>query len=76
MEIHLCRRQKAHKIKIKPPELTLMKKMTLKTIAIFDTALGSFISPATGRHPFVLIALALAGFALLPVAEGITARKK
>jgi trimeric autotransporter adhesin len=43
--------------------------MTFKTIATFDTALRSLIRPATGRHPFVLIALTLACLALAPVAQ-------
>src|SRR5439155_299142 len=48
-----------------------MKKITLKTIPTFDTILRNSISPATARHPFVLVALALACFALSPQARAV-----
>ena len=48
-----------------------MKKITLKTIPTFDTILRNSISPATARHPFVLVALALACFALSPQAQAV-----
>jgi hypothetical protein len=43
-----------------------MKKIISKIIATFGTARGSFSRPRAGRHPFVLIAFAFAGFAFLP----------
>ena len=48
-----------------------MKKIILKTIATFHAILRNSISPATARHPFVLVALALACFALSPQAQAV-----
>src|SRR5438552_8471916 len=48
-----------------------MKKIILKTIATFHAILRNSISPATARHPFVLVALALACFALAPQAQAV-----
>src|SRR2546430_1265981 len=48
-----------------------MKKIIMKTIATFHAILRNSISPATARHPFVLVALALACFALSPQARAV-----
>src|SRR6266496_2385791 len=57
------------KIKIKPSELTFMKKTTQKTIATFDTPIRNLMSPATAGFliPLVLVCF---GFATTAQAVG------